>query len=207
MAYSKGKSYVTQSELAKMLNFSQQSISRKLKELEDDKLIVRIISKEGEIIRLTEEGERFLSSCLSSLKDAILSLHSLEIKGNIVSGLGEGKIFLSMDYYKNHINKVMGFDPYPGTLNIIIYDKLSLENRLLLDSSPSLIVPEYKQKDRVLGAVRLYPASINKLTPAAVVIPLRTIHPKSVIEVISPFHLREKLNLKDGNEVTIEVYV
>jgi len=51
-----------------MLNFSQQSISRKLKELEDDKLIVRIISKEGEIIRLTEEGERFLSSCLSRLK-------------------------------------------------------------------------------------------------------------------------------------------
>ncbi|WP_338604848.1 DUF120 domain-containing protein [Sulfolobus tengchongensis] len=207
MTYSKGKSYVTQTELARLLNFSQQSISRKLKELEEDKLIVRIISKEGEIIRLTEEGEKFLNTCLTSLKDAILSLHSIEIRGNIVSGLGEGKIFLSMEYYKTQINKIMGFDPYPGTLNIVIYDKQSLENRLLLDSSPSLLIPEYKQKDRVLGAVKLYPASINSIKPAAVVMPLRTTHPKSVIEIISPFYLREKLNLKDGDEVTIEVYV
>ncbi|MEM0263114.1 MAG: DUF120 domain-containing protein [Saccharolobus sp.] len=207
VAYSKGKSYVTQTELAKLLNLSQQSVSRKLKELEEDKLILRIVSKEGEIIRLTEEGERMLNSCLSNLSDAILTVHSLQIKGNVVSGIGEGRIFLSMEYYRNQITKLLGFEPYPGTLNIVIYDRQSLENRLLLDSSPSQIIPEYKQGDRVLGAVRLYPASINSLKPAALVVPLRTTHPKSVIEIISPFYLREKLNLKDGDEITVEVYI
>ncbi|MEM0373170.1 MAG: DUF120 domain-containing protein, partial [Sulfolobales archaeon] len=53
----------------------------------------------------------------------------------------------------------------------------------------------------------VYPASINGVTPAAVVIPLRTTHPKSIIEVISPYKLREKLNLEDGSEVMIEVYL
>ncbi|MEM3515703.1 MAG: DUF120 domain-containing protein, partial [Saccharolobus sp.] len=125
VAYSKGKSYVTQTELAKLLNLSQQSVSRKLKELEEDKLILRIVSKEGEIIRLTEEGERMLNSCLSNLSDAILTVHSLQIKGNVVSGIGEGRIFLSMEYYRNQIAKLLGFEPYPGTLNIVIYDRQS----------------------------------------------------------------------------------
>ncbi|AOL15650.1 riboflavin kinase [Sulfolobus sp. A20] len=175
--------------------------------MEEDKLIVRIISKEGEIIRLSEEGEKILNSCLSDLKEAILTLHTIQIKGKIISGLGEGRIFLSMEYYKTQISKLLGFEPYPGTLNVVIYDRQSIENRLMLESSPPLLVPEYKYKDRVLGAVKLYPASVNSLKPAAVVIPQRTTHPKSVVEIISPYYLREKLNLKDGDEIVIEAYV
>jgi len=198
---------VTQSSIAKNVGYTQQTISRKLKDMEDRKLIMREILKEGEIIRLTEEGERLLESCIRDLIEAITISRTLVIKGRVVSGLGEGRIFLSMPYYMESFKKMLGFEPYPGTLNVLIYDKLSLQNRILLDVSRHLLIPEFKDKDRVLGAVKAYPASINGLSPAAVVIPLRTTHPKSVIEVISPYKLREKLNLEDGSEVTIEVYL
>ncbi len=198
---------LSQTQLAKILNMSQQSVSRKLKELENMNLIRRVVLKEGEIISLTEEGERYLNSCLQLIMNAIMNIHSLKIRGRVTSGLGEGKIFLSIPYYTENIKKTLGFVPYPGTLNIVIYEKVFLENRLILDTAKYLYIPEHKEQDRILGSVKLYPATINGISPAAVVIPTRTTHPKSVVEVISPYHLREKLNLKDGDEVEVEVLI
>jgi riboflavin kinase len=175
--------------------------------MEDKKLITREITKEGEIIRLTEDGEKKLLECLSEILNSIMKFRVLEIKGKVVSGLGEGRLFLSLPYYRESFKKILGFEPYPGTLNILIYDKLSLMNRILLDVSKHLLIPEFKDKDRVLGAVKVYPANINNISPAAVVIPLRTTHPKSVIEIVSPYKLREVLRLEDGNDVTIEVFL
>ncbi|MCG2909081.1 MAG: CTP-dependent riboflavin kinase, partial [Stygiolobus sp.] len=70
-----------------------------------------------------------------------------------------------------------------------------------------IVIPEYKESNRVLGSVKAFPATVNSLSPAAVVIPARTTHPKSVVEIISPYYLRERLNLKDGDEVQIEIYL
>ena len=203
----KEKGEVTQQLLAKEFNISQQSISRKLKELEEANLIIRISTKDGEIIRLTEKGENLLLTCLNEITEALAFQHEIRIKGKVTSGLGEGKIFLSLPYYENSFRKFLGFTPYPGTLNIVIYDRASFENRLLLDTSRCINIPEYRDENRVLGAVKAYPARINNVEPAAIVIPLRTTHPKSVIEVISPYYLREKLSLKDGDEVIVEALI
>lgn len=198
---------VTQQVLAKELGFSQQTVSRKLKELEANNLIIRIESKEGEIIKLTEEGENLLMKCLEDIREALLYQHEIKIRGKVASGLGEGRIFLSFPYYVESFKKFLGFVPYPGTLNVVIYDKFSFENRLILDSARCITIPEHREENRILGAVKVFPANINNLQPAAIVIPLRTTHPKSVIEIISPYYLREKLNLKDGDEVVIEALV
>ena len=42
------------------------------------------------------------------------------LKGTIIKGLGEGAYFMSMGHYKKEIKKKLGFDAYPGTLNIKI---------------------------------------------------------------------------------------
>jgi riboflavin kinase len=203
----KERGEITQQILAKEFNISQQSVSRKLKELEDANLIIRIETKDGEIIRLTEKGENLLLNCLNEISSAIAFQHEIRIKGKVTSGLGEGKLFLSLPYYENSFKKFLGFTPYPGTLNIVIYDRISFENRLLLDTSRYINIPEYRDENKVLGAVKAFPARINDLEPAAIVIPLRTTHPKSVIEIISPYYLREKLSLKDGDEVVIEALI
>ncbi|MEL9970271.1 MAG: DUF120 domain-containing protein [Metallosphaera sp.] len=200
------KKELTQQDIANELKMSQQSVSRKLKELEERNLIRRSLSKEGEIIRLAENGEKLLEDCIYMLRSTIISSHVLEIRGRATSGLGEGRIFLSLPYYMESFKKFLGFEPFPGTLNLTIYDRTSLENRLMLDVSKAVNIPEHKEENRVLGAVRAFPASVNGLKPAAVVFPLRSVHPKSVIEVIAPYNLRKELNIKDGDEVLIEAY-
>jgi riboflavin kinase len=182
-------------------------VSRKLKELEDNGIIKRIISKEGETIRLTEEGERAFSQCVKDLEEILKISRIIKIKAKITSGLGEGRIFLSLPYYVESFKKFLGFEPYPGTLNAVIYDKNSMENRILLDASKGIVIPEHKEPNRVLGSVKAFPANVNSVSPAAIVIPARTTHPKSIIEVISPYFLREKLGLKDGDEIVIEVFL
>ncbi|AEB94598.1 DUF120 domain-containing protein [Metallosphaera cuprina] len=200
------KKELTQQDIANELKMSQQSVSRKLKELEERNLIRRSLSKEGEMIRLAENGEKLLEDCIYMLRSTIISSHVLEIRGRATSGLGEGRIFLSLPYYMESFKKFLGFEPFPGTLNLTIYDRTSLENRLMLDVSKAVNIPEHKEENRVLGAVRAFPASVNGLKPAAVVFPLRSVHPKSVIEVIAPYNLRKELNIKDGDEVLIEAY-
>ena len=186
---------------------SQQTISRKLRELEEDGIIQRILTKEGEYIRLTDKGEEELKSCIEDILNLILRTKVIHIKGKVTSGLGEGRIFLSIPYYKESFKKYLGFEPYAGTLNLVIYDRISLENRLILDIARGITIPEYREPNRVLGSVKAFPSSVNSLSPAAIVIPSRTTHPKSVIEIISPYYLREKLNLKDGDEISVEVYL
>nr|WP_281360033.1 CTP-dependent riboflavin kinase [Metallosphaera tengchongensis] len=197
---------VTQQSIANELGMSQQYVSRKLKELEERNLIRRSLSKEGESIRVTENGEKLLTDCLSMMRTIVVSDHTLSIRGRVISGLGEGRIFLSLPYYVESFKKLLGFEPYPGTLNLAIYDRTSLENRLTLDISRAINIPEHKEENRVLGGVRAFPASINDVRPAAIVFPLRSVHPKSIIEVISPYHLRKELNLRDGDEVTVQAY-
>ncbi|BCU71127.1 hypothetical protein KN1_24240 [Stygiolobus caldivivus] len=193
--------------MAKLLGISQQTVSRKLKELEDNGIITRAISKEGETIRLTEEGERAFRECVENLEEILKISRIIKIRAKVTSGLGEGKFFLSLPYYSEAFKKFLGFQPYPGTLNAVIYDRNSMENRLLLDANKGIVIPEHREPDRVLGSVKAFPASVNSLSPSAIVIPTRTTHPKSVIEVISPYFLREKLNLKDGDEIVIEVFL
>ncbi|AHC51600.1 riboflavin kinase [Sulfolobus acidocaldarius SUSAZ] len=198
---------IVQSEVAKSLGISQQTVSRKLKELEDSGIITRTLLKEGELIKLTDEGEKMLRECAESLVDLFAKNRIVKIKAKVTSGLGEGRIFVSLPYYMEAFNKFLGFQPYPGTLNAVIYDRISMENRLLLDLSRGILIPEHKEPNRVLGSVKAFPASINSVSPVAVVIPTRTTHPKSVVELLSPHKLREKLEIEDGDEIEIEVYL
>jgi len=198
---------ITQAEISKETGLSQQTVSRKLKELEEDGIIQRILTKEGEYIKLTDKGEEELRSYIEDALQLILRTRTLRIKGKVTGGLGEGRIFLSLPYYMESFKKYLGFEPYAGTLNLVIYDRISLENRLILDVAKGVIIPEHKEPNRVLGSVKAFPSSVNSLSPAAIIIPARTTHPKSVIEIISPYYLREKLSLKDGDEISIEVYL
>jgi riboflavin kinase len=197
---------VTQVRIAKAIDLSQQTISRKLRELEDSGYIQRTIGPDGETLRLTKQGEEKLNACLKTIRGIIMTDNVIRLKGKVVSGLGEGRIFLNMPYYVDSFKKLLGFQPFPGTLNVLIYEKEFLEARLELESVKGIEIPEHREENRVLGAVRALPASVSGITPAALIFPARTVHPRSIVELISPFHLREKLSLKDGHEVEIEVF-
>ncbi len=170
---------------------------------------------DGKPCELIEEALRDLKGS-NSLSENELSMiaerlvkemltRKITLRGIVVSGSGEGKYFLSLEGYRSQIRSRLGFDPYPGTLNVLL-DPESVERKFLVLTRQPIILRGFKEGDRTYGDVLAYPARIGDVWPTALVIPLRTHHPPSIIELISPFNLRERLSLKDGDVVEVEVY-
>jgi CTP-dependent riboflavin kinase len=49
------------------------------------------------------------------------------IRGKVFVGLGEGGKFVALEWVEKQIKEKLGFKPYPGTLNLKIEEKESLD--------------------------------------------------------------------------------
>ncbi|MCX8171103.1 MAG: CTP-dependent riboflavin kinase [Candidatus Bathyarchaeota archaeon] len=125
------------------------------------------------------------------------------IEGFVSSGAGEGKKFSSLPWFKRQVNDILGFEPYPGTLNLTLTDDEggSLRKLLLNDNLGYRIIPENNYFPGVL-----YRAIVALSLPGGVIIPLIPEYPSTLIEVISPICLRKILNLKDGDKVEVKIF-
>jgi len=195
--------------LAEKLNLSQQTVSRYLINLECKGWIKRTVTREGSLIRLTESGDlqlRAIRSALNSLFERKQPL-SIVIEGIVFSGLGEGAYYVTRKPYREQFIKKLGFDPYPGTLNLKLTSEYDAQLRRELETKDGIEIHGFKNENRTYGPVKCFPAQINGKEKGAVIFALRTHYNSSVIEVIAPHCLRSTLKLKDGNKVKIEVFL
>ena len=123
----------------------------------------------------------------------------MKIDGEVTTGLGKAAYFLSKEFYTNEFKKNLGFIPYPGTLNVIVSDKHLDEINEIKNNCENLIKP-----DKGFGAVKYIKAKLNDEINGAIVFPAKTEHTENYLEFIAHDKLRDKLNLKDGDTVTIE---
>ncbi|KYH42469.1 MAG: Transcriptional regulator of a riboflavin/FAD biosynthetic operon (rfk) [Candidatus Bathyarchaeota archaeon B63] len=195
--------------IAEKLNLSQQTVSRQLIELERKGWIRRTAAREGSLIRLTEAGEAQLRAVHSAL-DALFEEKrpiSIMIEGVVFSGLGEGAYYITRKRYREQFIEKLGFDPYPGTLNLKLVSEYDIQMRRELDARPGVDIEGFRDENRTYGPVKCFPARINGREDGEVVLALRTHYNSSVIEIISPHYLRGALKLKDGNKVKVEVFL
>ena len=101
----------------------------------------------------------------------------------------------------------LGFDPYPGTLNLKLTSDYDVKARGELEGYPAIEIEGFKNADRTFGLVRCYSALIDNKVKGALVTALRSHYDVSVLEIIAPVCLRKHLNLKDGNKVKVEVSI
>ncbi len=121
------------------------------------------------------------------------------ISGIIASGLGEGAYFMSMPHYKGEIKKKLGFNAYPGTLNLE-----AIKSRIdSLKKRTPIKIKGFKKDNKTFGGADCYRAKIKNIN-GAIIIPHLTKH-KDVIEFIAPIHLKSKLKLKDGDKIKVEL--
>ena len=125
----------------------------------------------------------------------------IELNGRVFTGQGEGRKYLERPWVKREIEEKLGFTPYAGTLNLKMSAE-SVEQRKVLEKQAFL---------RVCAAEGCCSGIIFKAKlgaqECAVVIPEVDGYPKDVLEVISWTNLREKLRLRDGDEVKVTVTV
>lgn len=197
---------LTASELAKRLGFPQQTFSRYLRELEELGLINRIKARRGEIIRLTAKGLRELASVKASLDKALKLFPSeVRVEGEVFSGLGEGAYYVSQPGYRRQFVEKLGFEPFPGTLNLRVKGE-DLEKILLLKRCPAVPIEGFIDGGRSFGPAGCYKAVLEGGIEGAVVVAMRGHYGDDVLEVIAPVNLRKALNLKDGDKVLIKVF-
>lgn len=194
--------------LAEKMEISQQTASRYLIELEKKGLIQKTTTPEGSLIRIEEKGIAELQKLYSTLRLLLESTYppSVTMEGAVFTGLGEGAYYISKEHYRNQFIEKLGFDPYPGTLNIKLSTDYDLKTRVELEAYPAIEIQGFKNEDRTFGTVKCYSAKVGNRVKGAVIFALRSHYDRSVLEIISAVSLRKQLNLKDGQKVKVEVF-
>ena len=193
--------------LAEKLGTSQQTASRYLIELEHKGWIKRTITHEGCLIKIDLAGTAELQKLYSNLKILMEAayLPSVTLEGTVFTGLGEGAYYIAKDHYRKQFIEKLGFDPYPGTLNLRLTSDYDIQTRTELEAYPAIEVEGFRNEDRTFGLVKCYPVMIGNKIKGAFISALRSHYDVSVLEIIAPVCLRKHLGLKDGNKVKVEV--
>ena len=195
---------ISSSDLGSSLGISQQSASRYLKKLEKENLIERVVTGRGQLIGITDEGLAILTEMYLNLKKFTGGGRGLELDGKVTTGLGEGAYYVGE--YKNKIRDVLGFVPFPGTLNIKLTTCLGNIETCLKDYVTGTI-DGFRKGDRTFGDIDFMPVRLRKDKTEEncyLIIPRRT-HHRDEIEIISGFNLRKLLDLKEGDDIVVEL--
>jgi len=106
-----------------------------------------------------------------------------------------------LPWVKKQIVEKLGFEPYTGTLNIKLTKESITARNQLLKRKAIEIVPV---KGFCCGLC--FKAWIMDKVECAIIIPQVPSYPEDVLEVVAPLFLRERLRLRDGDEVRLTVY-
>jgi len=193
--------------LAEKLGMSQQTASRYLIELDRKGWIDRTITTEGCLIRITDSGVKELQKLYSNLRYLMEIAYppSVTLEGTVFTGLGEGAYYISKEQYRKQFIEKLGFDPYPGTLNLKLTTDYDIKTRAELEAYPAIEIEGFVNENRTFGSVKCYPVTIENKERGALILALRSHYDTSVLEIISPVPIRKHLKLKDGHKVKVEV--
>ncbi|MCS7120058.1 MAG: DUF120 domain-containing protein [Nitrososphaerota archaeon] len=195
--------------LAEKMDLSQQTLSRRLIDLERKGLVLRSVARDGTYVKISDQGVRLLRKIQSGL-NIIFEEHvplSVTLEGLVFSGLGEGAYYVTRKPYRDQFIQKLGFDPYPGTLNLKLVDDYNRRLRRELETCAGIEIEGFQNENRTFGPVKCFQAKIGNKEDGAVLFALRTHYDDSVLEIISPYCLRSRLRLKDGSKLKVEVFI
>lgn len=200
----KSQVFISSQALGERLEISPQTASRRLISLEKEKLISRTIRPDGQYIRINESGEKILSNeYFDYCRIFEESDGSYILCGEVISGLGEGRYYVSIPRYHEQFCEKLGFEPFPGTLNIRLAP-VSIETRRELEKLEWVEIEGFVDNDRTFGSARCLPCRIEG-SASAIIVPGRTHYPDDIIELLCEHGLRDKLGLKDGDRIKVEI--
>jgi riboflavin kinase, archaea type len=201
---------ITTSDLGKDIKRSQQAASRHLLDLENAGYIERLRKGQTFRIKITNRGYSEIESLYSTLKSAIESIpFSIDFEGTVVSGMGEGAYYMSLEGYRKQFKDKLGFEPYPGTLNVKLIDQIFMKARREIGRYPSVFINGFSDNLRTYGWVKCYKANINKgaVNNAAALVLERTHYDDSMLEIIAPICLKEAIGIQNGDRISIKVQI
>lgn len=119
----------------------------------------------------------------------------------MTSGLGQGAHFMSLAWVQDGVRGLVGFTPYPGTLNVRLDTDMIDAWRRIRDGGAIVLAPPAPE---TCGA-RLFPLVVAPDVEAAVIVPDVTRYDEGLLELIAAANLRSRLGLRDDDRVTLRV--
>lgn len=197
------------SHLADRLDASNQTASRRLQRLESATLLERDTVSDGQWVAITDDGERALHAEYEDYRRIFETESEIELDGTITSGMGEGRHYISLPGYKRQFEQRLGYEPFPGTLNVDLRDD-SVRRRSAISALEPVPIDGWEDEERTYGPAVCYPATIetvdgDRYETAHIIAPERTHHDEDQLEVIAPDKLRTQLELEDDDHVVVYV--
>jgi len=124
-----------------------------------------------------------------------------KLKGIVFSGTGEGEFYMSQEGYEKQFNEILGFIPFPGTLNVKVKEEEA--KKFIEGYKNTVFIREFRANGRSFGGLRCYEVKIKGID-CALIIPDRTQYKRDVVEIISKEKLRKRLGLNDDDSIVIE---
>ena len=123
------------------------------------------------------------------------------LEGRVFSGGGIGSFFINLPWVRSQIKEKLGFNPYPGTLNLQLSPGTDVKE--LRDTTKGIKI----KSSEGFHEGRCFKALIMEKLWGAVVVPDVPGYPHDLLEILAPVNLRETLGLKDGMEIEVIVRV
>ena len=189
---------VSSGEIGDSLGKSQQTASRLMLAMEKRGLVIRKREGRHHSVMLTPAGMDQLRNLHQSLSRIF---EGQVVEGRVFTGVGEGAYYMSQEGYRSQFREKLGFEPYPGTLNLrvpsCIIEEISLRTGIKIEG--------FRDGDRSFGGGRCYPVKIGSNLNCSIFLPDRTHYPSDVLEIVSSNNLRNDLGLTDGDVVCLVV--
>lgn len=128
-------------------------------------------------------------------------VEKMTLRGRVTRGGGRGSFFVNLPWARKQFMEKLGFDPYPGTLNLRLSPGTDIK-KLRLITKGVRILP----KDGFCEG-RCFKALVMKKVWGAVVVPLVSDYPSDLLEILAPVNLRDALRLEDGMEIEVSVWL
>ncbi|MFC6990145.1 DUF120 domain-containing protein [Haloplanus sp. GCM10025708] len=203
-----GSVKVSCSSLGDRLDASTQTASRRLRRLDETGLLERNVVADGQLVSVTEDGEAALRREYADYRRIFEGDASLTLVGAVTSGMGEGRHYISLPGYKRQFEERLGYEPFPGTLNVEL-DEESVHARGEMAALDAVPIDGWEGDERTYGPATCYAANLDAggetYEQAHIIVPERTHHDSTQLELIAPVKLRDALDLADGDELDIHV--
>ncbi|WP_254536451.1 CTP-dependent riboflavin kinase [Halomarina litorea] len=202
------RAHVSCGGLADRLGVSTQTASRRLQELDEAGLVDREMVSDGQYVTTTDAGRAELEREYADYRRLFEELTGVDLHGTVTAGMGEGRHYISLPGYMEQFRERLGYEPFPGTLNVEL-DESSVRARAGLDAVDPVRIEGWEDDERTYGPAFCWPATLETdagtYDPVHVIAPERTHHGQDKVELIAPDRLRDELDLADGEQVTVHV--
>ncbi|MFQ5912934.1 MAG: DUF120 domain-containing protein [Nitrospinota bacterium] len=122
-----------------------------------------------------------------------------------MKGRGEGAGFTETPWAKAAFTRILGFEPYPGTVNLRVDPSQAADALRTVREAEGFPMPPPEGSGSC--AARCFRAKLGPGMAAGLVIPEVEGYYENVLEVLAPVNVQEAMGVSEGDSLEIEIFL